>query len=101
MGAKLAHFSHFFRIFGFCCRFFGAPSSKVAFGNDFFRFLVDFWSIFGEFGTDFWTIFRLIFENCDFMKNRVSPWKNQCFLKVGAAKFHKKSMKNLLENKAS
>ena len=93
-GAKLAHFSHFFRIFGVCCRFFGASSSKVAFGSDLFRFSVDFWPIFGGFGTDFWTIFRLTLENCDFMKNRVSPWKNQYFLKFGVPKTYKKSTKN-------
>ena len=95
------HFSYFFRIFGVCCRFFGASSPQVAFGDDFLRFLVDFWSILEGFGNDFWTIVRLTLESCDFMKNRVSPWKNQYFFKVGGPKIDKKSMKNLLKKEAN
>ena len=63
--------------------------------------LMDLGLILKGFGNDFWTIFHLIFENLDFMKNHVSPKKKQYFLKVGAAKFHKNSMKNLLKNKTN
>ena len=38
---------------------FGTSAPEVAFGNDFFRILMDFWLIFGGFGTDFWRLFAL------------------------------------------
>ena len=62
--------------------------------------MVDFWSIFGGFGTDFWTIFRLTLENYDFMKNRVSPWKNQYFLKFGVPKIYKKIYEKSIEKQS-
>ena len=49
----LAHFSHFFRVWGAFCAFSARLGRFLAFSNDFFQFLVDFSSILSRFGKDF------------------------------------------------